>query len=182
MVRSQCFWHQNICFSYSLSYHQCALDSYWSFLNPIFESYLRRNKFQDIHICDTSKNQDPGPPGHDPLAKVCPLFATCQENFSLRCTYGQYISVDESTLAFKNIVKFLKCIHPCLISFTRSYSRCLNTELDFGAKLENCKRIPPPPPLEIVKMWVLDSGTKVLLFVLFLGMWGWENHPCQCEV
>ena len=47
------------------------------------------------------KHKPPGMPNHDPLAKVCPLVTMCQNNFRLRYTPGQFLAVDESTLAFK---------------------------------------------------------------------------------
>ena len=86
-----------------------ALHNYWSTNSlsrtPFFGTYLSRNKFQDIlwnlHVADTTNNPPPGMPNHDPLAKVRPLVTMCQNNFRLRYTPGQFLAVDESTLAFK---------------------------------------------------------------------------------
>ena len=55
-----------------------VLHNYWSTKTlsrtPFFGMYLSRNKFQDIlwnlHVADTTNNQPPGMPNHDPLAKV----------------------------------------------------------------------------------------------------------------
>ena len=72
---------------------------------PFFGTYLSQNKFQDIlwnlHVADTNNNPPPGVPNHDPLAKVCPLVTMCQNNFRLQYTPSEFLSVDESTLAFK---------------------------------------------------------------------------------
>ena len=72
---------------------------------PFFGTYLSRNKFQDIlwslHVADTTNNPPSGMPNHDPLVKVRPLVTMCQNNFRLRYTPGQFLAVDESTLAFK---------------------------------------------------------------------------------
>ena len=92
-----------------------ALHSYWSATSPsrtpFFRQYLSRNKFQDIlwnlHVCDTSSNP-PRLPNHDPLAKVRPFIQMCQDNFLLRYTPNEYISLDESCVPFKGRVWFLQ--------------------------------------------------------------------------
>ena len=94
-----------------------ALHNYWcktSFSRtPFFGQYLGRNKFQDILwnlyvVADTSANPSPGLPNHDPLAKVWPFVTMCQDNFKLAYKPGENISIDESTLAYKDRVKFLQ--------------------------------------------------------------------------
>ena len=93
-----------------------ALHSYWSTnlltRTPFFETYLSRNKFQDIllnfQVADSKNNPPPGAPNHDPLAKVCPLLEMCKMNFHLHYTPAKYISLNESTMAFKGRVKFLQ--------------------------------------------------------------------------
>ena len=95
------------------SVHKPALHNYWSTKTlshtPFFGQYIGRNKFQEIlwnlHVSDSTYNPPPGSPNHDPLAKVRPLLEMCQRNFRLRYTPGQYISLDESTMAFKGRVR-----------------------------------------------------------------------------
>ena len=92
-----------------------ALHNYWSTKSlsrtPFFGQYLSRNKFQDVlwnlHICDISLNLVPGLPNHDSLAKVRPFIQMCQDNFILRYTLNEFISLDELCIPFKDQVKFL---------------------------------------------------------------------------
>ena len=98
------------------SIKKSALHNYWStnFLTrtPFFGTYLSRNKLQDIlwnfQVADAKNNPPQGSPNHDPLAKLCPLLEMCQMNFHLHYTPSEYISLDESTMAFKGHVKFLQ--------------------------------------------------------------------------
>ena len=98
------------------SIKKSALHNYWSTdsltRTPIFGTYLSRNKFQDIlwnfQVANAKNNALPGSPNHDPLAKICPLLEMCQMNFCLWYTPSEYISLDESTMAFKGRVKFLQ--------------------------------------------------------------------------
>ena len=98
------------------SIKKSALHSYWSTNSltrtPFFKTYISRNKFQDIlwnfQVADSKNNPPPGAPNHDPLAKVCPLLEMCKMNFHLHYTPAKYISLNESTMAFKGHVKFLQ--------------------------------------------------------------------------
>ena len=98
------------------SIKKSALYSYWSTNSltrtPFFRTYLSRNKFQDIlwnfQVANSKSNPPPGAPNHDPLAKIHPLLEMCQTNFRLHYTPAKYISLDESTMAFKGHVKFLQ--------------------------------------------------------------------------
>ena len=56
----------------------------------------------------TSSNPPPGLPNHDPLAKVRPFIEMCQDNFLLRYTPNEIISLDESCVPFKGWVQFLQ--------------------------------------------------------------------------
>ena len=62
----------------------------------------------NFQVADAKNNPPPGSPNHDPLAKVCPLLEMCQMSFCLWYTPPEYISLDESTMAFKGRVKFLQ--------------------------------------------------------------------------
>ena len=107
-----------------------VLHNYWSTTHlsrtPFFGTYLSRNKFQDIlwnlHVADTNNNPPPGVPNHDPLTKVRPLVTMCQNNFRLQYTPSEFLSIDESTLAFKvkytiNIWGGAGCPHPLTTYF-----------------------------------------------------------------
>ena len=98
------------------SIKKSPLHNYWStnslMRTPFSGTYLNRNKFQDIlwnfQVADAMNNPPPGSPNHDPLAKVCALLEMCQKNFHLQYTPSKYISLNESTMAFKGCVNFLQ--------------------------------------------------------------------------
>ena len=98
------------------SIKKSALHNYWSTNSltrtPFFRTYLSRNKFQDtlwnFQVANAKNNPPEGSLNHDPLAKVRPLLEMYQMNFHLRYTPYKYISLDESTMAFKGHVKFLQ--------------------------------------------------------------------------
>ena len=98
------------------SIKKSALHNYWSTNSltgtPFFGTYLSRNKFQDFlwnfQVANAKNNPPPGSLNHDQLAKVHPLLEMCQTNIHLHYTPSEYISLDESTMAFKG---YVKCLH-----------------------------------------------------------------------
>ena len=84
----------------------------FSIENSIFWQYQSRNTFQDIfwnlHVANSTNNPPLSMQNHDPLAKVRSLLQMCQDHFKLIYTSSSFLSIDESMLPFKGLVKFLQ--------------------------------------------------------------------------
>ena len=84
-------------------------------MTPFFGKYMSKNVFQlllsNIHIANDENNPRKGQPGHDPLAKVRPVVAMCEKNFSTVYRPGNVLSVDEGCCPFKGRLSF-KCYNP----------------------------------------------------------------------
>ena len=90
--------------------------SYWSkswpFSSDNFSSLMSSRRFELIlrflHLNDSEKQPQRGEPGFDKLYKIRPLLDILLPSFKEQYTPKQFLSIDESMIAFKGRLSFLQ--------------------------------------------------------------------------
>jgi hypothetical protein len=95
-------------------HHLPAYSHYWSeddflrvdAISRIMSKTRYEKMSQYLHIADDSRNPPRGRPGHDPIAKVRPLWNMANSSFKRRYHPHRELSVDEAMVGFKGRLSF----------------------------------------------------------------------------